>query len=259
LVFQNQVQQSGGTECVAVAGAIQKADWRLILIGKKVAHVLENISEKIPENTRRIFSLLSGEVLWLREKWLNYNYLFGHSPERVEALNQGGPTFFYILDYLFIDDFILTLSRLTDPAEAKESNLSFEQLIVMLDKNAHSELIQKLTPLLKSLRDKAASVRKHRHKRVAHSDFDTAVRPDDVLPAVSRQTIENALLEAESFLNAFDFYFTGEELLHDTLIIQNGSDVLFAKLLKAREYEELERDGKIPQGTWCNSKSFQSL
>jgi AbiU2 len=224
-----------------------------------MAHVLENVSEKIPENTRRIFSLLSGEVIWLREKWLNYNYLFGHSPERIEVLNQCGATFFYTLDHLFIDDFILTLSRLTDPAKARESNLSLEQLIVMLDKKVHSELIQKLIPLLESLRDKTASVRKHRNKRIAHGDFNAVVKPDDVLPAVSRQMIENALLEAESFLNVFDFYFTGAELLHDTLAIQNGSDVLFEKLLKALEYEKLERDGKIPEGAWRNLKSFQSL
>jgi hypothetical protein len=101
-----------------------------------------------------MYSLLSGEVIWLREKWINYNYLFGHSQQRIDVLNQAGSTFFYILDHLFIDDLILSLSHLTDPGEGKESNFSLEQLIIRLDQKEHAQLIQNLQPLFSNLGQK---------------------------------------------------------------------------------------------------------
>jgi hypothetical protein len=73
-----------------------------------VPNVLNDISDKIPENTREIFSLLSGEALWLREKWVNYNYLYGHSQERIDDLNKAGSTFYYILDHLWRTDKMLS-------------------------------------------------------------------------------------------------------------------------------------------------------
>ena len=154
-----------------------------------MAHTLEGFSDKIPENLRDDFSHLSGEVFWFRDKWLNYKYLFGHSPERVEFLNKCGGTFFYMVDHLFIDDAILTFSRLTDPPATvrKEENFCLEQLILKLDRSAHTELINLLIPILKSIRDKASNLRKHRHKRVAHSDYVTHFTAEESLPIVSRQ------------------------------------------------------------------------
>jgi hypothetical protein len=215
-----------------------------------MAHELTDTSEKIPESARKLFSQLSGEVLWLREKWHNYRYLFAQSPERIEVLNTCGGTFFYIIDHLFIDDFILSLSRLTDRAEGRNSNLSLEQLVLRLDPHEHAGLRHRLVPILESLGDKVANLRKHRHKRVAHSDLSVALSAQDLLPAVSREIIEKALLEAERFLRVFDFYVSGVEFHHEMLGMHDGADRLYAKMIKARAYEALERDGTIPRGTW---------
>src|SRR5277367_5836147 len=95
---------------------------------ENVSSFLNNVSDKIPAELRQEYALLCGTVLNLREKWLNYNYLYGHSQERVEVLNKCGSTFFNMVQSLFLDDFISTLSRLTDPAEKFGSNLCLEQL-----------------------------------------------------------------------------------------------------------------------------------
>src|ERR1035438_724700 len=98
-------------------------------------HKLEGISERIPEEYRETFAYLSGEVLHIREKWREYVTLFGHSQARIDLLNEGGSFLIWIIDGLFIDDFILSLSRLLDPAESfnkiarsKVPNLSFAYL-----------------------------------------------------------------------------------------------------------------------------------
>jgi HEPN superfamily AbiU2-like protein len=211
---------------------------------------LTDTSEKIPEGARKLFSRLSGEVLWLREKWHNYRYLFAQSPERIEVLNACGGTFFYIVDHLFIDDFILCLSRLTDRAEGRNSNLSLEQLVLRLDPLEHADLIDRLAPILKSLGDKVVTLRKHRDKRVAHRDLSVALSAQDILPSVSREIIEKALLEGERFLRVFDFHFSGVEFHHEMLGMHDGADRLYAKMIKAQAYEALERDGTIPRGIW---------
>jgi hypothetical protein len=215
-----------------------------------MAHELTNVSEQIPESAKTLFSLLSGEVLWLREKWHNYIYLFGKSPKRVEFLNTCGGNFFYIMDHLFIDDFILSLSRLTDKAEGRNSNLSLQQLVLRLDAKSQAELITKLLPMLDSLGEKAANLRKHRDKRIAHRDLPTVLSKEDILPTVSRKIIEDALLEAEQFLRAFDFHFSGVEFRHEMLGMHDGADRLYAKLVKAKAYDALEADGTIPRGSW---------
>jgi hypothetical protein len=225
----------------------------------KVPHILNDISDKIPANTRKIYSLLSGESLWLREKWVNYNYLYGHSQERIEILNKAGSTFFYILDHLFIDDLILSLSRLTDLGEKRGSNFSLEQLIIKLDQKAHADLIQKLKPLFEDLREKTFNIRKHRNKRIAHSDLNVAIMPDDLLPPVSRKLIEQVLVQIEGFLNAFNCYFTNATMIHDALSIHCGSDILFSKLLRAQAYELLEKQGVIPHGYWRKQKGVAKI
>jgi hypothetical protein len=222
-----------------------------------VPNVLNDISDKIPENTRKIFSLLSGEALWLREKWVNYNYLYGHSQERIDVLNKAGSTFFYILDHLFIDDLILSLSRLTDRAEGKDSNLSLE--LVKLDSNSQFDLVQKLKPLFEGLRQNTANIRKHRHKRIAHNDFDTTVQHGELLPSVSREMIEEVIIQIENYLNTFNHYFTNYRLMHEALTLHRGADILFSKLIKAKVYDLLEKEGVISRGYWRTDKMLSRL
>src|SRR4051812_36485792 len=94
---------------------------------------------------------------------------------------------FYIVHNLFIDDFILSLSRITDRAQGWNSNLSLGQLVVTLDPQEHAHLINCLAAILTSLGDKVANLRKHRDKRVAHRDLSVALSAEDILPSVSRE------------------------------------------------------------------------
>ena len=159
------------------------------------------------------------------KKRLNYDYLFGHSPERIALLNQCGGALFYIIDYLFIDDFITSLSRLTDKADGKR-NFSLGHLLVVLDGVLHAALIATLSAKLDSLGARVSNIRKHRNKRVSHADYRTSVSPTDVLPPVSRELIEGTLVAAEEFLYAFDHHFSGVETI-GTLPLENGADILY--------------------------------
>jgi hypothetical protein len=213
-------------------------------------HYLLDVSDKIPEEARQPFSVLSGEVSWLREKWLNYQYLFGHSQERIDLLNQAGSSLFAMIHDNFIDDFILEFFRLIDPGKGKQKNLSLESLIVVLDPTKHAKIIKDLRLKLKSIRAKSEGIVKHRHKRVAHRDKLVALSTTDVLPPVSRALIDDLLIEVEEFLTAFNLHFSGVRLAFNELKIFKGADRLRDRLLKARAYDSFEKQGFIPKGSW---------
>jgi hypothetical protein len=215
-----------------------------------VRSVLNNVSDKIPAESRQEYALLCGAVLNLREKWLNYEYLYGHSQKRVEILDKCGSTFFSMVQSLFLDDFISIFSRLTDPVEKFGSNLSLEQLIYKLDQNSDAELIKHLTAHIERLQEKTANMRKHRNKRIAHNDYKSSIEFEKGLPGISRNDIKDALEEAEAFLTAFYFHFTKTYFFHDELKIWQGADILWAKLAKARAYEEFDQLGTVPHNSW---------
>ena len=85
------------------------------------------------------------------------------------------------------------------------------------------------------------------------------VKSDDLLPPVSRNLIEEVLVEIEGYLNTFNQYFTNTILMHEGLTIHKGADVLFAKLLRAQAYAVLEKDGLIQHGYWRKQKGVSQI
>jgi hypothetical protein len=172
-------------------------------------NTVTGISEKIPDDLKDFYSFLFGDVIWIREQWQMYEELYGVE-EYWNLIKRSAPMFFYMVDYLFIDNFILALSRLADAPQQKITgqvveNFTLETLLLKLDQRTHVALIKKLKPLLVEYQRKCATIRVQRMKRVAHSDFKTKMEADKhALPEVSRQIIEEALMVAEDYLNAFD-------------------------------------------------------
>ena len=64
----------------------------------------------------RAWSFLDTEVVSLHGRWRIYCDFYGASPERIDLLNRAAPTFFAILQGVWLNDVQLTLSKLADPA-----------------------------------------------------------------------------------------------------------------------------------------------
>jgi hypothetical protein len=217
-------------------------------------NTVTGISERIPGHLKNLFSSLLGEVSWIREQWQMYEALYGEE-DHCNLLNKSAPMFFYMVDYLFIDNFILALSRLGDPAKQTirkqpVENFTLEQLLLRLDRTAHARLIQKLEPLLADYQSKCAAIREQRRKRVAHADFNTKMEADKhPLPDVSRQTIEGALVAAEDYLNLVDCYFSGiDSSPSRSILTPDTAHTLLDRLHKAVAYDKLHAEGKIEPG-----------
>ena len=217
-------------------------------------NTVTGISERIPEHLKDLYSSLLGEATLIREQWQMYDVLYGDE-DNVNLLNKSAPMFFWMVDYMFFDNFILALSRLGDPAEQKirqktVRNFTLEQLLLGLDQRVQADLIEKLKPLLADYRKKCTAVKEQRNKRVAHSDFntkmDTAKHP---LSDVSRRSIQEALMAAEDYLNLFECYFAGIECPPSrTVVSPDTAHTLLDRLHKAVAYDKLHAEGKIELG-----------
>jgi hypothetical protein len=213
-------------------------------------HELTGISEKIPKQYRKTFSYLSGEVLHIQEKWREYNKLFGHSQATVDLLNEWGSFLMWIIDDLFLADFILSICRLLDPAKSfGKTNLSLAFLNSQLEQNGEKFLNSQLKVTLAKLKQAAATLEKHRNKRIAHNDHATATG-NNSLPPYSRTLIEDAINSAEKFLKKFEKHFVGEEVYSYLVDSGDGAELLLTGLTKARAYDRLVADGKIESIFW---------
>jgi hypothetical protein len=221
-----------------------------------MSHRVTGISDKIPKHLQELFELLLGETFWLREQWQMYETLYDYSEERLNLLKRSAPSFFYMVNLLFADSFIISLCRLGDPATTKVKgkkvdNFSFEQLLSRLDQVKHADLIRKLKPLLTDFSEKCQKLRIHRNKRIGHSSLKEKMEEGkNPYPEISLNEIEEALVAAENCLHKIEGYFSGDESpIIANAIATDGATTLLDTLHRAVAYDGCVEMGLIERGT----------
>jgi hypothetical protein len=224
-----------------------------------MAHRLENVPDEIPTVYRKTLSHLTGEVLWLGEKWNQYEGLFGFSQERIDLIDEGGRFFRVILHDLLFDNVILSLSRLFDPAESfvrrknkRSPNLSFWYLKLLLETNGESEFAKRFEEQIELLEPKIDTLKTHRNERIAHLDHSAVTSEDYRWPDVPRELIGQALQGADGLLKEFEVHFTRRAIDGWQAFSAGGYEALLTALAKARAYDRLETEGKILPNTFRN-------
>jgi len=227
---------------------------------------MESDDAKIPPEYREIFSYLCGEILRIKEKLREYRQLFPDSEQQVKLLNEAGPFLFHLIQQLFYDDLILSLSRLLDPAQSPDSitkakmpNMTFSRLVEML-KSTNPTLASNLAVRVNQMKKDAEPIQKyHRNKRVGHNDYATAVAEIDLLPPVQLDLIEQAIASDEAFLSEFHCAYTGRETSFEIFNHDDGAIILLDRLFKARAYDDLAKKRMIPvdyHGTLAKQEGF---
>ncbi|HEX3067553.1 MAG TPA: hypothetical protein VHX14_03185 [Thermoanaerobaculia bacterium] len=147
-----------------------------------------------------VLSLLVNDAVFLRFAWDNHRFLFRES-ERVTVLNAAAASFFSWTEMLLVDDVLMRISRLTDPAgNPHQENLTLEGLL----RATNWEMSD--PPKMERFRQKLAEVatccktcRAHRNKRLSHSDFKVATKQTP-LPTVTIGDIDGAVKAIERFI-----------------------------------------------------------
>ena len=137
---------------------------------------------------------LYSEVCHVHEKWAIYCALFDKSDERIDILNEVSPYFFWTVQNSLLEDIILHLSRLTDPAaQSGRSNLSLFALPDAINDPRFDSIKSEISQLVEDAKAKTDNFREWRNKRIAHRDLTLALNQSESLPSVQKKDIEKAL------------------------------------------------------------------
>jgi len=174
-----------------------------------------------------------GEVFFeLHSAWLlalarydEFNRLFG-SRKHVEHLNAIGGGFFGDVQYIFWDDLILRLCRLTDPVgTGKKRNLTIQIVPELCGTNLRAEI----QGGVKRAVEATCFARDHRNRRIAHEDYDLALRRDpEPLPAASLEKAKMSLDRVHAVLDTVYFRKSGNRIDNSVTALVPAAKALLA-------------------------------
>lgn len=140
-----------------------------------------------------IRNLLFDELVMVADLLAQYRFLFLESPERVARLNDHADWFFATVQRTFAQQLMLSISRITDPAESSgRRNVSFAALLEDPRVAANLPLQDVLTRLVANVTMHAGPIRRYRNRAIGHLDQKAAFGHEP-LPNVSLSLFEQVL------------------------------------------------------------------
>lgn len=199
-----------------------------------------------PANIEPLFQKLREETIWLHRDWKLFRQLYGTSESRVDLLNEVAGVFFNALQWIMLNEVILSICRLLDrPQTMGKQNLVYEAVIQAL---ADHPLAETLSNTLDKLRDEAQVLMHRRNRKLAHLDRNTALFSEEVpLPGISRKNVETVLSDMRNFMNAIERCFSNATTAYDSIITSSDGNSLTIALRKALDYDLLVKEGVIPR------------
>jgi hypothetical protein len=160
--------------------------------------------EKMGKDLGKYYYALRQELMWLYDKWSEYETLFGKSQSRVDLLNEAAPRFFRIVEDLLWEGVILHIACLTDkPIMNGFENLSIKKLPGLIVDN---ELKEKIETLIDYAVGQTKFCRDWRNKWIAHRDLKLIFQKEVLSPA-TRKKVDDALKSIADVLNTVVKYY----------------------------------------------------
>lgn len=141
---------------------------------------------------------LREQLDWLKHKWMELEQLFAKGAERIELLNTVAPNFFYMLHKLMLEDAMLHLCRITDPAETRtrlskkfvtRKNLTVRGLPGAIPEMQFRDRVK---TKVQEAHAKCEFARLPRNRLLAHADSE-AIQYGSGGPPILRSHIEDAM------------------------------------------------------------------
>lgn len=154
------------------------------------------------------------EIALLHAKWREYVELYGTKPARIDLLNRSAPRFFRLVQDTLWEETLLSIARLTDPAESiKQRNLTIRALPSLVrDTMLQKQIEEKVDKALKAAR----FCRDARNRRLAHRDLGLALNPTITpLQPTNRALVIDSLKALSCVLNCLSRHYYNSETLFD--------------------------------------------
>jgi hypothetical protein len=193
---------------------------------------------------KSVYEALRQDLIRLNANWQIFTQLYTVSEARYEVYNETAPGFFRLLQDVLVDNAVISLSTLTDPAHYQ----SLPRLVKLLKSQVTHTFHTELAADLKVLRSACEDIRKHRDKRVAHKALrtgETHLNPVPTkLPSLTRKKIEQAMASSAALLNKVLGYFESTEQLF-VPIIRGDADSLFHFVEKGYNASQAEKQMRL--------------
>ena len=193
----------------------------------------------MPDVLREHFAGLWNELALAHYKWAVFLQMFGDETN-FDLYDNTAPGFFDICHTLFLDDALMAVSRITDPANTgRLENLTVQRLINDVTSAGHADLAARMVTAYTYAQSQAALAREHRNRRIAHLDLSTRLRSDRTLLApVTKAAVTNALNALARTVNLAEEHLDGSVTSFDTPLCEDGADLI---MWLRRGYEHREQ------------------
>jgi hypothetical protein len=175
------------------------------------------------------FECVNQFVIQLSFRWKIYCQLFDSGPDNIALLNANGAEVFSLFQKLALDDAILALSRLTDPASSgkNKDNANIRYLLKTATPCLNQNVNAELQATLVRLESHVQSLRIHRSKALAHADLQHALQ-FEVLPPVLYDELEGAMRECHNLMSKLGLALFSRTCCYDVIIPfgRSGFDLL---------------------------------
>jgi hypothetical protein len=205
-------------------------------------------SDKLPEKMREPFVWLCQDLLALQTKWDFFAHLYD-SQENAALLSELALASFNLIRAALVTDFIMGISRLTDPPQSGrdpvQDNLTLGALVQMCADVPEAAMWQRRCDHLKTV---AEPMRRQRNKRFAHRDLNIAINPmESPLPGVTKADIQRFLQSATELMNLILQHFEDVEL-HFHGPAHGGAESLLFWLKEGKASADREREALLSDG-----------
>lgn len=165
--------------------------------------------EVMPGHAGAVFAELWQQVVTLVAVWDIFSKLYASGEENVALLNKTSGFLFQYFSRSLARDLCLRIARLTDPAQSgrgqQRNNISLKRLVYELEIANEQPLLKSLRPKVDSLVERAEPIRETRHKTIAHTDLEVALKVAALpagMPLVEIDSFLNELAEAMNIVEA---------------------------------------------------------
>jgi hypothetical protein len=212
------------------------------------------MKQQIPAFVEELYEFLKKEVTWLHGRWIIFEQLYNKSPLRIDLLNEAADSFFYVLQFMMLDDVQLSLGRLTDPAPGKASLL---QLQKRLESHANAGLAANAKKALAELMQSVEPIRTRRDKLIAHYSLEQATKQHaEQLPDIYYRDLNESLRLVRDYMNLIEHHYHDTVQGYEHFILQSDGDSLVTVLkwgLRYRDHLLAQKVHLEPKDKWSDA------
>ena len=182
---------------------------------------------------------LSEDLTYALTDLYEYKVVFSNDPERLSLLNNTAPFFFVKLYKYYWDEFIMSISRFTDPGVQRNfknlSILSLKEYSDLLPPDGKAKFLSNLDTIVVE----AEIIRNYRNKNISHRSKEAQVIIPEKMETFNVDKVEKIYTLIEDCLNIFYGFFDNTTEFHGPIIITHGAQTMLNYLSEGKLFEEM--------------------